>query len=260
MKRGLNNMANINGQVSQFNKIEVLDKGYVRLEAITGKDLSSVNSAKVSFDKKAVEFTDKEKRLIRYLATHGHTSPFRHAFVTFECYAPLMIARQWWKYIIGSGHEEIEKGMQDPFTAWNESSRRYITEEPEFYVVKPYEWRKAPEDKKQGSGEILEPVLGTLLTMKLADTYNEGLERYEEAMKMGVCAEQARLFLPAYGLYVRWYWSASVQGVAHMLNQRLAHDSQKEFQEYAKAVYEVLLEQFPVSVNELVKLAEESGV
>jgi thymidylate synthase (FAD) len=258
MKRGTNNMANINGQETQFNSINVLDKGYVRLEAITGKDLSSVNSAKVSFDKKAVEFTDKEKKLIRYLANHGHTSPFRHAFVTFECYAPLMIARQWWKYIIGSGHEEIEKGMQDPFTAWNESSRRYVTEEPEFYVPAPGEWRNSPENKKQGSGDIVYGVLGMKATELLIGHQKQGIQLYEEAMQAGICAEQARLFLPAYGLYVRWYWSGSVQGVAHMLNQRLAHDSQKEFQEYARAVYEVMLEHFPVSIDELVKMAEES--
>jgi thymidylate synthase (FAD) len=247
-------MANINGANVQANKIEVLDKGYVRLEAITGKDLSTVNSAKVSFDKKSVEFTDKEKRLIRFLAKHGHTSPFRHAFTTFEVYAPLMIARQWWKYIIGSGHDESQ---QDPFTAWNESSRRYVTEEPEFYLPQAGEWRSVPEDKKQGSGEPLPLERGTVWTETLLQVQTQGVELYESAMAEGICAEQARLFLPAYGLMVRWYWSASVQGVAHMLNQRLAHDSQKEFQMYARAVYDIMVDHFPVSVEELVKMAEE---
>ena len=247
-------MANINGNIVKENVINVLDKGYVRLEAITGKDLSCVNSAKVSYDKKSVEFTDKEKKLISYLAKHGHTSPFRHAFVTFEVYAPLMIARQWWKYIIGSGHDETG---QDPFTAWNESSRRYITEEPEFYVVGAGEWRSAPENSKQGSGEVVDEKLGKDLTNLLIHAHTQGINRYEWAMEEGVCAEQARLFLPAYGLYVRWYWSASVQGVAHMLNQRLAHDSQKEFQMYARAVYDIMIEHFPVSIEELVRMAEE---
>lgn len=248
------NMANINGNITPENKITVLDKGYVRLEAITGKDLSSVNSAKVSYDKKSVEFTNKEKRLIAFLAKHGHTSPFRHAFVTFEVYAPLMIARQWWKYIIGSGHDESN---QDPFTAWNESSRRYITEEPEFYLPAHNEWRSAPENSKQGSGEVLPLDKGSELTGLLLETQTEGLARYELAMQMGACAEQARLFLPAYGLYVRWYWSASLQGVAHMLNQRLAHDSQKEFQMFARAVYDMMIEHFPVSIEELTRMERE---
>jgi thymidylate synthase (FAD) len=249
-------MANINGQIVEANRIDVLDKGYVRLEAITGKDLSTVNSAKVSYDRKSFEFTDKEKRLIKFLAKHGHTSPFRHAFVTFEVYAPLMIARQWWKYIIGSGHEEFESGMQDPFTAWNESSRRYITEEPEFYLPSAGEWRSAPENSKQGSGEPLPLERGKVWTEILLEVQTEGIDLYERAMEEGICAEQARLFLPAYGLFVRWYWSASVQGVAHMLNQRLAHDSQKEFQMYARAVYDIMIDHFPVSVEELVKYAE----
>lgn len=251
-------MYNVNGLESKGNKIEVLDKGYVRLEAITGKDLSSVNSAKVSYDKKSVDFTEKEKKLISYLAKHGHTSPFRHAFVTFEAYAPLMIARQWWKYIIGSGHEEIEKGMQDPFTAWNESSRRYVTEEPEFYIVQPHEWREAPQkgQSKQGSGRLFHTEAGRYYTHRLEKNYLAGLELYEHFLSEGICGEQARLALPAYGLYVRWYWSASVQGVAHLLNQRLASDSQHEFQQYARAIYDVMLEHFPVSISELVKLAE----
>lgn len=250
-------MANINGKQVEANRINVLDKGYVRLEAITGKDLSTVNSAKVSYDKKSLEFTEKEKRLIRFLAKHGHTSPFRHAFVTFEVYAPLMIARQWWKYIIGSGHDETQ---QDPFTAWNESSRRYITEEPEFYVVQPNEWREAAENSKQGSGELLPVETGRYLTQTLYNNYINGLNYYEMAIdEHNVAPEQARLFLPAYGLYVRWYWSASVQGVAHMLSQRLAKDSQKEFQQYARAVYDIMMEHFPVSIDELVKLSEESG-
>ncbi|TWJ39623.1 Flavin-dependent thymidylate synthase [Bacillus paralicheniformis] len=233
-----------------MNRIDVLDNGYVRLEQITGNDLSTVNSARVSFDKKSLEFTEKDKRLIRFLANHGHTSPFRHIFVTFECYAPLMIARQWWKYIVGSDH-------RDPFTAWNESSRRYITEEPEFYLPSDGEWRKAPENSKQGSGECLSEAHGFVWTHALATLQGECIDLYEAALAEGVCAEQARLFLPAYGLYVRWYWSASLQGVAHMLNQRLAHDSQKEFQMYARAVYGLLIEHFPESLKVLVNDIKE---
>jgi len=246
-------MANINGKQIDTLKVDVLDKGYVRLEAITGNDLSTVNSARVSYDKKVEEFTEKDKRLIRFLAKHGHTSPFRHAFVTFEAYAPLMVARQWWKYIIGSDHDESQR---DPFTAWNESSRRYITEQPEFYVVQPDEWRSAPENSKQGSGEVLPLQEGKALTGILLENYHCGLEDYEYAMSQGVCAEQARLFLPAYGLYVRWYWSASLQGVATLLNQRLEHDAQKEFQLYAHAIWELMKEHFPVSIDELVNYVD----
>ena len=247
-------MTNINGKQLDTLKVDVLDKGYVRLEAITGNDLSAVNSARVSYDRKVDDFTEKDKRLIRFLAKHGHTSPFRHAFVTFEAYAPLMVARQWWKYIVGSEHEEYKR---DPFTAWNESSRRYITEEPEFYVVQPDEWRSAPENSKQGSGAIVPLEIGTEATRRLVENYQKGLSDYEWFLENGICAEQSRLNLPAYGLYVRWYWSASLQGVATMLNQRLEHDAQKEFQMYAHAVWELMKEHFPISIDELVKHSSE---
>lgn len=230
----------------------VLDKGYVRLVDVMGSDLKPVNAAKVSYNKESKEFGKDEARLTSFLAKEDHTSPFRHAMLQFEVYAPLMVARQWWKYIIGSGHKDFE-GLQDPFTAWNESSRRYITEVPEFYIPHEDEWRSAPENSKQGSGAPVDTFVGDVLTEELEKYIEQGQKLYEHAMKSGVAAEQARLFLPAYGLYVRWYWTASLQGVAHFLNQRLEHDAQKEIQDFAKAVHELSIEKFPVSLKELLK-------
>ncbi|EOO20004.1 FAD-dependent thymidylate synthase [Bacillus cereus] len=223
--------------------INVLDKGYVRLVDTMGSDLSVVNSARVSYDKESTELTDKDIRLIKFLAREGHTSPFRHATLQFEIYAPLMVARQHWKYIVGSDHT---------MDAWNESSRRYVTEEPTFYIPNENEWRKAPENSKQGSGNLISPSGGFIFTDELEKYIEEGERLYQFALDSGVCAEQARLFLPAYGMYVRYYWTASLQSVVHFLNQRLAHDAQVEIQAYAKAVLELTKEQFPVSIDELV--------
>jgi thymidylate synthase (FAD) len=224
--------------------INVLDKGYVRLVNVMGSDLSVANSARVSYDKESTELSEKDARLIRFLAREGHTSPFRHATLQFEMYAPLMVARQHWKYVVGSDHT---------MDAWNESSRRYITEEPTFYIPGPYEWRSAPENSKQGSGEAIGVHDGRILSYELMKYIEEGERLYKEAMEYGVCAEQARLFLPAYGMYVRYYWTASLQSVAHFLQQRLAHDSQVEIQEYAKAVKTLAEPHFPVSIAELTK-------
>ena len=232
-------------------KIDVLDKGYVRIVDHMGSDLEPVNDARVSFDKKVTELSDKDIRLLNYLGREGHTSPFRHSFVKFEVYAPLMVARQWWKYVIGSDHAEHPLRDYDPMTAWNESSRRYITENVEFYIVAPDSWRSQPENKKQGSGEPLPIEVGKELTEKLIENYEQGLRLYEEAIEKGVAVEQARLFLPSYGLYVRWKWSASLQGVGHFLNQRLSIDAQKEIQEYAKAVEILTKQAFPNSIEAL---------
>lgn len=225
-------------------KIEVLDKGYVILHDVMGSDLTVVNSARVSYNKEAKELTEKDIRLIKFLAREGHTSPFRHCTLQFEIYAPLLVARQHWKYVVGSDHT---------MDAWNESSRRYITEEPAFYIPDSNEWRSKPENSKQGSGEPVYKKIGEYYTAKLIQLIETSEKLYEDALKDGICAEQARLFLPAYGMYVRYRWTASLQSVAHFLNQRLAHDAQKEIQEYAKAVYVLAKEYFPVSLDELVK-------
>jgi thymidylate synthase (FAD) len=154
-----------------------------------------------------------------------------------------MISRQWQKHVIGSDHS---------FNSHNESSRRYITEEPAFHIPQSNEWRSKPENSKQGSGEVLSEHTGGKHSLRLRQYIAQGEQLYEDAMSDGVAPEQARLFLPAYAMYVRWYWSSSLQAVCHMLNQRLASDSQAEFQMYAKAVLELTREHFPLSVEALV--------
>jgi thymidylate synthase (FAD) len=233
--------------------ISVLDKGYVLLKDSMGTDLSPVNDARVSYDRQVSEFDEKQIGLLNFLGREEHTSPFRGSILKFEVYCPLMIARQWWKYIIGSDHAESPERHHDPFTQWNESSRRYITEEPEFYVVGADQWRSKPANSKQGSGDFLPLEIGTMLTKQLVTSYDDGLANYEWAMAEGVAPEQARLFLPAYGLYVRFIWTSSLQGVAHLVNQRLPKDAQREFQDFAKAVYELAHDRFPNSVDALVK-------
>ena len=109
--------------------IQIHDKGYVRLVDKLGSDLTPVNAARVSYNKASEDFSEKDEKLLRFLIREKHTSPFRHAVLQFEIYAPLMVARQWWKYIIGSSHQE---GSQEAMNAWNESSRRYVTESIEF--------------------------------------------------------------------------------------------------------------------------------
>ena len=224
-------------------KINVLDKGYVRLVDQLGDDLSVVNAARVSYDKESKFRTDgsltiSDQKLIDFLIREGHTSPFRHAALTFEIYAPLMVARQWWKYAVSSTHVDDQNG-------WNESSRRYITENEEFYIPKENEWRSKPENSKQGSGAPIMDGKGKYFSIALEKYVQDGQELYERAMEQDIAPELARLFLPAYGMYVRWRWTVSLQGVMTFLDQRLEHDAQVEIQEYAKAVSELSSKAFP---------------
>lgn len=219
---------------------KVLDKGYVRFVDKLGDDLSVVNAARVSYDKESSELSERDKKLIKFLIRENHTSPFRHAAITFEIYAPLMVARQWWKYAVASSHVDDQNG-------WNESSRRYITENEEFYIPMPSEWRSAPENSKQGSGEPVNVEIGAKYYKALLDITEKSMELYKDALSDGVAPEQARLLLPAYSMYVRWRWTVSLQGVMTFLNQRLPHDAQSEIREYAEAVEEIIKEVFPVT-------------
>lgn len=231
-------------------RIPLGDHGYVHLKDWMGTDLSPVNDAKVSFDKESQELGEKERRLLIYLAEHQHTSPFRHSVLKFEVYAPLMVARQWWKHVIGSEHGE----GYDRLTAWNESSRRYITEEPTFLVPGVGEWRSVPENRKQGSGHNLGEDIGEKYTTALRQHVERSLQLYEQALEDQVCPEQARLFLPAYGLYVRWVWTGSLQAVAHFLQLRLDEAAQKEIRDYAEAVETLAKMKFPVALEALLNV------
>jgi len=223
--------------------IYVLGDGYVRLVDCMGNDLSIVNAARTSFAKESQELSAKDARLIDFLIRENHMSPFRHAFMTFEIKAPLMVARQHWKYVVGSDHT---------MDSWNESSRRYITMDPEFYVPKAHQWRTASEDKKQGSGGPIGPWQGALLTDELNKYIKQGEALYNMALEQGVAPEQARLFLPAYGMQIIYRWSCSVQSVCLFLTQRLAEDSQVEIREYAEAVRVFAEQKFPVTISRLI--------
>lgn len=243
--------------------INVLDKGYVRYDKHMGDDLDVVNSAKVSYAKSSETFAEREARLLAFLMREEHTSVLRHSAITYEVYAPLMVARQWWKYVVSSAHTTDQNG-------WNESSRRYITEEPAFYIPAIDEWRSKPLNSKQGSGAVLphyNPKTGDLPegmdemggwdNINFGNHWTNTLEKfvrvserlYEDALEAGVAAEQARLFLPAYGMYVRWRWTTSLAGVLHFLHQRLEHDAQKEIQDYARAVRDLTEPLFPATFS-----------
>ena len=118
-------------------KVELLD--------LMGDDNAVVDAARVSMHKGADNFTpEQNERLISYLAYNDHWSPFTHAMVKFRIKAPLFVARQLWKSHIGLA-------SQDESVGWNEVSRRYVDDEPEFYV--PEVWRKRADNVKQGSSD-----------------------------------------------------------------------------------------------------------
>lgn len=216
--------------------VHVLDKGYVRHLDTLGSDLTVVNSARVSFDKSVPSLGRRDLSLIDYLVRNKHDAVFRHCTLSFEIYAPLFVARQWWKHHVGATAVDDQNG-------WNESSRRYVTEEPEFYI--PAAWRAAADNKKQGSGDEVHVDISNKYSDTLQYFADTGMNMYVQAMNDGIAPEQARLFLPAYGMYIRWRWTASLNAVLNFLSLRLDEHAQWEIQQYAQALESFIINDFP---------------
>ena len=223
-----------------------------------GDDLTVVNAARVSFDKESVGENDvwghedfdkesylsnKDRKLISYLAKHGHWTPFSHPQVTLRYTVPIFVARQEFKHIVG-------------FTR-NEVSRRYVDDTPEFYV--PDVWRSRPEGSvKQGSGAEFTGYVRTEensgVDMTMMDVYQEAVnfcqETYRYAIGAGVAPEQARMVLPQ-SMYTSYYITGSLAAFARMVKQRSDPHAQVEIQELAAMVDEVIRPLYPVSWSAL---------
>jgi len=203
-----------------------------------GSDLSVVNAARVSFGKKSASLGysrwvdenmkpimyDKDKRLIKYLAKHKHMSPFGHAFASFHVKAPIFVARQLVKH---------------KFLRWNEISRRYVDDEPEFY--EPDEWRGRADDKKQGSAGAVESVpVGALKVQGYC------LAAYQDLLSSGICPEQARMVLPQ-STMTEWYWSGSLDAFSDMCILRCKEDTQFETRIVADEISACMKDLFPIA-------------
>ena len=217
-------------------KIDVLDKGYIEVVDTLGDDLTPVNAARVSFDGFSETFTDKDRKLSKFLIKHKHHSPFRHQHTMFIIKAPEFVMRQWYKQVVGI---ETTSSHVTKDHAWNEISGRYVPYD-EFY--EPKEFRKQSEDNKQASdGLIDDQVTATIkwrtAQMKLIETYNEFLD-------MGMAKEQARSILPL-TVYTKVWWTASFQSIMNFIELRDEPTSQVEIQEYARALKKIMLKTFP---------------
>jgi len=206
-----------------------------------GDDKTVVDSARVSFNKDMVkgkieyDCTPTDEKLIRYLAEHGHWSPFSHCYATFKIAAPVFVARQLIKHQVG--------------LAWNEISRRYVDTPPDFWY--PSSWRERAENKKQGltSHEIFG---NTWINEKYYAAINTCKKTYEEMLKANVCPEQARAILPQ-SMITKWYWSGSLYAFARVCNLRLQEDAQTETRWIAEAIAEHMQDIFPISWKYLVQ-------
>lgn len=216
---------------------------YVTLVDVMGSDLRVCESARVSFAKKTEldedsNLKESDKKLINYLASHGHISPFFHPMITLRIKMPIFVARQWFKSQIGF--------------ARNETSRRYVSDAPEFWT--PTEWRKAATDKKQGSSdEVLEYPDKNVLDEDYQRIIGLSSEIYDFAInKLGTSPEQARMLLPQ-SMMTEFIETSSLAAYARLVKLRTTPDAQAEIRDYAHAVSEIMCELFPVSWKALME-------
>lgn len=191
-------------------KVELIDS--------MGNDLSVVNAARVSFSKIADEFTDRDEKLINYLAKHNHWTPFSQVQYQVRIGAPIFVARQWFKHQIGITRNEV--------------SRRYVDYKPEFYETRL--WRKRPENKKQGSSDtsfFSESELDTVGFI-YSDAVRHASDAYYALIEKGVAPEQARAVLPQ-AMYTEWVETGSLAAGARIMSLRDQDDAQKEIRDLA---------------------------
>lgn len=199
-------------------KVELIDH--------MGSDLSVVNAARVSFDKFHEVFEEgKDDKLITYLARHGHWTPFAHAFLSYRITAPIFVARQLVKHQVG--------------LAWNEVSRRYVDDEPEFWFPGINEWRGRPVNAKQGSSGIVTEMLelSEYSTPREAAVFvtQWAMDAYTQMLESGVAPEQARMVLPQ-NTMTEWIWSGSLAAFARVCKLRLDPHAQKETRDVAQMI------------------------
>jgi thymidylate synthase (FAD) len=211
--------------------------GKVELVDHIGSDLTIINSARVSFGVHKTELDDKDRKLIRYLIKHKHTSTLEHCFVTFRVKVPLFIRSQHHRHRTWS---------------YNEISRRYTDENLEFY--EPMTFRTQHEKNRQASNEEnqIDPVVYEVGEVKasraIRDHHLAAVFLYEEMMRKGVCREQARGILPQ-NLYTEYYASANLNNVLKFIELRSHDGAQWEIQKVAEAMLKTLEELYPETIK-----------
>lgn len=209
-----------------------------------GSDLSICNAARVSFHKETeavvyinettgdvtVGIQEKDAKLLSYLAKHNHWSPFAHSSLSFRIKAPIFVARQLGKHQVG--------------LVWNEVSRRYVDEEPEYYF--PTTWRGRPSNAKQGSEGIIEQYDFNVTRFAI-----DSRDLYREMLKAGVAPEQARMILPQ-NTMTEWIWTGSLMAFARVCKQRLDSHAQQETQEIAQQITKLIPKDFEQSWKVLI--------
>lgn len=210
-------------------KIDPLMDGIssVRLIDWMGSSLDIVCDARQSFDQASGEWSEKDQKLLNYLVKHQHTSPFRGVVTKWQIKAPLYVARQWWKHVIGGTFANDQLG-------WNEKSFRYCEADSEQFYM-PRQFRQQSASNKQASDGPLDATMNHVAAIEYAKAIQQAKQAYAALVTLGVSKEQARGILPTCH-YTSFTWTCSLQALLHFIALRDKGDAQGEIQAYAQAL------------------------
>jgi thymidylate synthase (FAD) len=213
------------------NVIQVLDHGFVRLDASMADDLAVVNGARVSFARHKTEMEEADQGLIRFLMREKHSSPFEHAVFRFHIRCPIFVAREW---------------MRHRWSSFNEFSMRYARATDDFYVPEPDDVRSQVGKPGAYSFEPVAPDLAEQTREELQAVYEQAYATYERLVEAGVARELARCVLPV-GAYTEFYWTVNARALMNFVSLRNAEVAQREIRQYAEAVETFFAEKMPVT-------------
>ena len=220
---------------------------FVKVKGVLGDDTTIVNAARVSYGKEVTEMKLGDVKLVKYLAKHQHTSPFRHAMIQLHIRCSEMIARQLYKHVVGI---ECTSGDKTCDHAWNEISGRYVDLSTDYW--KPKEWRSKPGkgQSKQGSSEPVDAETQEE-AFRLYGLVAEATQHaYNKLLMLGVCKEQARCVLPMC-FNTEFYWTASLQAMVNVVKLRNKPDAQREVQVIGAEIEKIIRIKFPVAAAAL---------
>ena len=226
-------------------KIYLYNDGIGAVEYIqhVGDDRTIVNSARVSFGKEVDTIDDKDKKLIKYLIKHKHTSTLEHCFVTFRFTVPLFVRSQHHRHRTWS---------------YNEISRRYTEVDLNFYEPKQFRTQHKSNRQASNADDLIDPVIENhvfeneqisfTVSEVLQEHHLRSLELFNKMIDVGVCREQARGVLPQ-NLYTQYYGSCNLANLLKFIDLRLHEGAQWEIQQMAQACLEIVTDLFPITVS-----------
>jgi thymidylate synthase (FAD) len=211
--------------------IQVLDHGFVRLDAGMASDLAVVNAARVSFARRKETMDESDEGLIRFLMREQHATPFEHSVFRFHVRAPIFVVREW---------------VRHRWSSFNEFSMRYAKATEDFYVPEPDDVRTQVGKPGSYSFEPVEPDVAEAARDELSAVYDAAFAAYERLMELGVARELARLVMPV-GAYTEFYWTVNARSLMNFISLRAAEAAQREIRRYADACEHFFAEHMPVT-------------